>query len=349
MASIAQVAPTRIKGYPADSLRFDWLMTGLSFLFILGLHLDGWAHNHGQVDNSFFTPWHAVLYSAFGLVGLALVVTQFRNVSQGYSFTKALPRGYGLALIGVAIFAAAGAGDFVWHSVFGFEAKLATLMSPAHLALATGAFLFLSAPLRAAWHRKNLSGWRDLFPVVATLTFLLALFAFFVQYNGYLDKPEWIINRSNADDGMLQIFRFTSVFIQSALFSGLVLFALRRWQLPVGTMTFMLGVTTLLYFWVRHRFIVDHALVLAAPFIAGILLDGLLWTLHPSVEKIGWLRLFAFLMPFVLTLSYFGVLMAAYRISWSVHLWLGLTFFAGIIGLFMSYLVFPPIIEPDAE
>jgi hypothetical protein len=44
---------------------FDWIMTILSAVFISGLFLDGWAHTHGRVDETFFTPWHAVLYGGY--------------------------------------------------------------------------------------------------------------------------------------------------------------------------------------------------------------------------------------------------------------------------------------------
>src|SRR4029077_1895831 len=38
------------------SRRFDGLVAVLSAVFIGGLYLDGWAHVHGHVDQSFFTP-----------------------------------------------------------------------------------------------------------------------------------------------------------------------------------------------------------------------------------------------------------------------------------------------------
>ena len=38
-------------------------MSALSAWLVGGFFLDGWAHTHGKVDQSFFTPWHAVLYS----------------------------------------------------------------------------------------------------------------------------------------------------------------------------------------------------------------------------------------------------------------------------------------------
>lgn len=40
----------------AQAETFDWLMVVLSTFFVSGLLLDGWAHAHGKVDNSFFTP-----------------------------------------------------------------------------------------------------------------------------------------------------------------------------------------------------------------------------------------------------------------------------------------------------
>ncbi|MBC8171716.1 MAG: hypothetical protein H7X77_08585 [Anaerolineae bacterium] len=347
MATAARTSATRISGYPAANLRFDWLMAGLAFLFIIGLHLDGWAHNHGRVDETFFTPWHAVLYGSFGLVGLALVVTQFRNVSQGYSFTQALPRGYGLALVGVLIFGLSGGLDFVWHDLFGFEPDLEALMSPAHMALATGAFLFISAPLRAVWSRKQATGWRELAPAIISLTLLLAFFSFFTQYANYLNYPEWLIERRYTGDELLQIVRYGGIFLQSAFVSGLLLFGLRRWQLPVGTVTLMLTVSALLYFWMRNQFIAPYPLTIAAPIIAGILLDSLLLALRPSGVRIGAVRLFAFLTPAILILTYFAITIAAYGIIWSIHMWLGAVFIAGLVGLGMSYLVFPPVIETE--
>src|SRR5690349_306769 len=44
---------------------FDRLMMVLCCWFVGGLYLDGWAHDHGMVDKTFFTPWHAVLYSGY--------------------------------------------------------------------------------------------------------------------------------------------------------------------------------------------------------------------------------------------------------------------------------------------
>src|SRR5262245_27710062 len=54
-------------GRPEGGPRFDAFAALLSAAFVGGLFLDGWAHNHGKVDQSFFTPWHAILYSSYAI------------------------------------------------------------------------------------------------------------------------------------------------------------------------------------------------------------------------------------------------------------------------------------------
>ena len=46
---------------PVASSRIDWGVTVLSVWVIVGFYLDLWAHAHGRVDDTFLTPWHAIL------------------------------------------------------------------------------------------------------------------------------------------------------------------------------------------------------------------------------------------------------------------------------------------------
>ena len=110
-----------LEGYPAHSRWLDTLSIITSILFLLGLFLDGWAHNSIPELETFFTPWHAVLYSGYFSVAILIGITQYRNVAKGYAWSRALPQGYGLSLLGVGIFFIGGAGDMVWHTVFGIE------------------------------------------------------------------------------------------------------------------------------------------------------------------------------------------------------------------------------------
>ena len=73
----------RQSGYPLAGARFDLLATLLAVWVIVGVFVDVNAHNHGQVDDTFFTPWHFLLYSGvavngllFGIAGFEMTATQ---------------------------------------------------------------------------------------------------------------------------------------------------------------------------------------------------------------------------------------------------------------------------------
>ena len=75
--------------------------------------------------------------------------------------------------------------------------------------------------------------------------------------------------------------------------------------------------------------------------LAGLTADLLLNQLKPSGARPGALRFFALAVPSILYLFYFLDLAFTTGIPWSIHLWLGSTFMAGIVGLLLSYLWVP--------
>jgi hypothetical protein len=176
--------PAQVNEHPVGSVRFDWVVAGLSAWLLGGLYLDGWAHSHGKVDNSFFTPWHAVFYSGILTMFVVLVFNQRRNMAFGHAWQRALPKGYRLSLVGAALFLLGGALDFLWHTLFGIEVSLEALLSPSHLLLATSGVLVISGPMRAAWIRLpsgKAHGWTVLGPLVLSATLVLSVLTFFVS------------------------------------------------------------------------------------------------------------------------------------------------------------------------
>jgi Tol biopolymer transport system component len=151
---------------------------------VSGVIQDGWAHAHGKVDQSFFTPWHAILYSMMALNGIVLGSSAVRNALRGHSVRRALPYGYGLALTGVVVFAAGGVADLMWHTLFGIEADLDALLSPSHLVLAFAAMLIFSGPVRSIGRQydRDTGGWLHVGPVVPAFLAILTLFGFFLAY-----------------------------------------------------------------------------------------------------------------------------------------------------------------------
>ena len=139
-----------------SSLRFDWIMVIVSVWWLGGLFIDGWAHSNIPQLETFFTPWHAVFYSGYLAVFITLIVKILQNLRQsavstggtapslvmlvrnnlpGNRWTQAIPTGYELSLLGVAIFGISGIGDLTWHIIFGIERSTEALLSP--LALVT--------------------------------------------------------------------------------------------------------------------------------------------------------------------------------------------------------------------
>jgi hypothetical protein len=352
MATSTQLGTVRhrIESYPASNLKLDLLVSVLIFYFLCGLFLDGWAHNHGRVDNTFLTPWHAVLYSAFGLVGLTFVITQFMNVLKGHTWTRALPKGYGLGLIGVMIFAVGGGFDFWWHSTFGFEADVEALLSPAHMLLLSGALLFATVPLRAAWMRKGTTGgWAKLFPAMLSLICLFMVLTFFTQYSHYIGNSFALVEDPGRNSYITDVFNIQQFLIPAALLMGMLLLGIRRWELPRGFITLTMIVQTALMFWLRNQYVIDYKWVLIAPIAAGVVGDALLIWLKPSSERVWALRLFAFALPVVLYLLYFTLLITQYGTYWAIHMWLGVTVISGAVGLFLSYLSVPPTLKIEEE
>ena len=87
--------------------------------------------------------------------------------------------------------------------------------------------------------------------------------------------------------------------------------------------------------------------LMIAPLAAGLVGDGLLRRLKPSRENPLALRVFSFAVPFVLLVTYFLLLITSAGIWWVVHMWLGVSFFGAVIGVFLSYLVLPPALPQE--
>jgi hypothetical protein len=350
MANLAQsgnVAMREEGERPSSSLRTDWITILLSIWFLGGLFLDGWAHNNLSASlESFFTPWHAVFYSGFMVVAAYHAWLMWQNHHQGYAWLKSLPQGYELSFVGLIIFSAGGVGDMLWHEILGIETGIEALFSPTHLLLATGIALLVAGPLRSSgyrlktntadWHANN---WRTLFPMILSLTFLLSLFTFMAQF-AYAFTHPWVLlgqQRFGLDAELRQITGMMGAMLHSGLLMGLLLPTLRRWRLPVGTLTFVLTINAALMSVMQDEF-----LGMGAAVLTGIISDILLLKLHPSAQNPDKFRLFAFLLPFTLYSLFIITVEIVSDSWWSIHMLTGLPLLAGLVGFLLSYVTLPP-------
>ena len=334
-----------IPGYPEAGIGFEWLVVLSSLWILAGLFLDGWAHNNiPDLINTFFTPWHAVLYSGYIVMAVILGVTYIRNVRKGYNWSQSLPREYMLSLFGAVIFAVSGNLDFIWHSLFGFEAGVEALVSPSHLILAVGGVMMISGPLRAAWKQPYSQGQRMSWRALLSLFTVLGVFTFFTQFSNAFSHPHLLVGEEPAGDTYLSDVTLISyVLIPTALLMGFVLMAVLRWKLTPGSLTILLAGNSTLMFVMTLRYSGEQWPVLIAAVIGGMLADVLLVALKPSVERVKALRWFSFLVPALIFLLYFLALILTKGIWWNSNMWLGMIFFSGVLGLGLSWLAVPPL------
>ena len=330
--------------------RFDWIMSLLSAAFVGGLFLDGWAHSHGRVDNTFFTPWHAVLYGAWTACLLTLALTLLGNVVRGRSWREALPEGYGLSLAGALLWFAAGPADLLWHSLFGFEAGVDALLSPAHLLLALGLGLVVTGPIRAELRRGEsaLAGWSRQFPAVLSMASLLSAITFFMSLGHPLsnipaDATRFALVRARAAGWieLLQSAGVQGILAWIVVLMSAVFFLLGNRLAPTGSLTFLLTVNGAAMALMYPRGGYPFAPV-AALAVAGIVADVLRALLRPGADRPLAFRTFSFMVPAVIMLAYFASLALTRGIWWSVHVWSGTIVLSGAAGWLLGYVALPP-------
>src|SRR5215217_1008559 len=345
--------------------RLDWAMAGLGGWLVLGFYADLWAHRHGIVDNTFITPWHGLLYTGATsfLVGLGLLAV--RRLFPGRSTTAAglayvramlrperagglpvralrdaMPAGYRLSFLGSLVFVGAGLLDLVWHTAFGFEIDVETLLSPPHLLLATAGVLMASGPLRSIWYRARPvePGWDAQGPAVASLALVLCVFNAFTQYANpithVLASPAAEL-RSVVDVGMAVPFvregwGASEILVHAALLAGFALVGLRRRSLPPGALLVLVTAPTL-----AMIPIMDEWRFVPAAVVAGLVAEGL-------TRFVGYGRtrahdlVVAFALPAQWILLYFVTLRLTTGISWSPTLVVGAIELAGIVGVLLN-------------
>jgi hypothetical protein len=342
------------------NLRLDLTASMLAFWIIAGLFMDGFAHhNLPEPPESFFTPWHAVLYSGFAALAGFLIYQLVSNMRQGYAWRQAIPSGYSLSMIGIPIFGMTGIADMIWHQTFGFEVGVENLFSPTHMMLAVSGVLLISGPLLATWRRSDgetKPGWKTHFPAALALLMILSTLTFFTEYANTFSSPELVVRPEflilprglgiSRHDALFEYHRqiqgVLGIFMPMIITLGIILLGVRQRSLPVGSMTLLIGGNSLLMAVFHFKEISAYPQVLVAGLAGGLIADFIFWWLKPSTERTSALRIFAFVVPMLLTLLLLLILMGTVGIWWTLPIWTGVVFLSGVIGLLLSCIVVPP-------
>ena len=325
----------RDRGMVRATPAFEWTFVALTTWLMSGAYLDAWAHRHLARLETFFTPWHAVLYSGMFAVLAFLAINALRNQARGQSPSQVLPAGYGLSLVGCVLFGFGGVIDMFWHLRFGIEVSLAALVSPPHLLLMLALGLIVTGPLRAAWLRP---GTRAPLTAVVSAGLLLSMFTFFDQFDQPLVNPWAAVQASSpSTTAYIQQLGILGIMVQTALLMGVILYLLSRFTLPFGSLTLLVGLNGAML-----GSLEQHFDLIPVAIVGGLLADLVVLWLRPGPERVRALRIASFLGPIGVSSLYLLVIEVTRGIGWPITLWLGSILVSGAIGFLLSCLTVRP-------
>jgi hypothetical protein len=256
-----------------------------------------------------------------------------------------------LSLLGLGIFGSAGLFDFMWHSIFGFEVDTEALLSPPHLMLAAGGLLVVSGPLRVTWQRASAQdGWAELWPALISTLVMLSIFTFFTQFSNAFQYASVLAEESPIEQIYFwEVTTISYVLIPAGLIMGVILLLIYCWTLPRGTLVVFITGNALMMFLMGSSYSGEQWPVLIAALVGSIIAEVLYARMKPTAGRTRELRLFAFAVPFILYLLYFGILITTVGIWWRIHSCSKILMKMRIIPLAISYLISASVNTSDGN
>lgn len=311
MKTLTASAPPQSR--PDLAYRDQLALGGFGLWMVIGLFLDGWAHDNNKPE-TFFTPWHALLYSGFAASVLWGTLDRVRDGAKRRreGLEPRLPvAGQALTILGVVMFALGGVGDMAWHLAFGIEVDIEALVSPTHLLLMTGGLLVSTGPFRAARTtgslgiRPTLSAF---WPVVTSAALAGALGLFFTQYlNAFLLEDLTMGGEMGQAHGLASFLATTTVMLIPALV------LLTRWRTPPGTFT--------LYFAITGGLCITLEAAMAWPLLVVPLVAGI--TADVAAARLRSTAGVAAAATAVMWTAFFAVFAATRGVGWTADMWTG--------------------------
>jgi hypothetical protein len=317
------------RGDPRPNVR-DMVTELLGVWLLLAVFLDGWAHLNLPSLETFFTPWHAALYSGMLATAAWTALVIWRNRTRGQPLSQAPPPGYRGTAIGVVLFGVAGGLDLLWHEILGIEVSLDALVSPTHLLLGFSLFLILGTAVRSARAASRNGNFEWTPAALFAVVLMTGLGAFFLIYCSAFVRPgptALFVPTPVGTPGRLQaelpvVVSLTGYLLTTALIIAPFLFTLSASRRPArGIVTMLVAAAAWLpvaMVGLRPTAIAGAAGATAAAISADVLLARL-----PQ----AWLnRRLPAVTAGIAALLWTGQLVAfavADGIRWPVSLWLG--------------------------
>jgi hypothetical protein len=305
------------------------------------MYVDAWAHHHLFFE-TFFTPWHALLYSG--------AAANFLFLSIAWAVRgRVLPSGYELSLAGSVLFGIGGFADLIWHAIFGIERDFAAILSPTHLVLMLSAGLIVSGPFRAAW-RSNVPSLP--FSGAWSLALVMAVLLFFMQdlhpFTAQWPNPRWLVDHSGLipNPGTTRVSEMVgmdNMVLTTAVLIGSALLVTVRFELRTGQALLLTAIPT-----TAVVFTYAPDLIILVVVLAGAFGEALRPLLQPSARRTKELRLYVVLLTLFLWGLHMWGLAATNGTVWPIHAEAGVVVVSVVGAWLLTYLAFPPR-QPAAQ
>ena len=254
---VAFLLNKRLGGLPKIGERhYDVLVLILGLWCLGGLLTDAFAHISGVVDDTFFTPWHAIWYSGATAYGLYITYAILPEeglthlIKHPFQALDSVAPHHKPGVYGIVIFGIAGFGDMIWHELLGVENNTDILLSPTHIGLFIGLIMSVTAPMWSAWPdaKSGTSGVKSQLLLVFGVGAAWAVLMLMFRYSNLWFRPLQHFCYSGSTDfcdygnynEALEI-GLQSLWLQALLTSGALILFLRRWQPARGSMFILFG------------------------------------------------------------------------------------------------------------
>ncbi|GAB3402252.1 hypothetical protein [Flindersiella endophytica] len=305
----------------------------------IGVFVDANAHSNLTVPETFFTPWHAVLYSGYAATATWIAWLVYRNLRAGRRGRAAVPAGYLAAVVAVPLFALGGIGDLFWHTFIGIETTINVLFSPSHLALVVSIVVLMTTPLLRARAATADPVGRRFIPILVGLGLGTGIALMFTGYGTALrGDAAAIVDAISVKGGPVSMASVLAarLFITNFALLIPVLLLVQRWRPPFGSVT-LLYVPPLLFGGVVAGF--RNLTTLLSVLAAGLVVDLLIRWLRPSPDARVRFCTFAGLASLAIWTLYIGVAMVLEGRVPIPELFTGMPVVQGIFGVLLAALL----------
>ena len=312
----------------------DWGFAALSAALIFAGYYDAWINRHLLVR----TWEHVMPQAAWAAATLYLAVWGLLLWRRERDQRSVLPEGYGLSVVGCAVFLSGIVINLWWADAFGSDFGVPALFRPPNLLEIGGAALIVSGPLRASVGRGELMAGPT---AVVSAALLLAAVTFFMQFDHpYIDLyaalPAPPATRYDMFDYKEEILGALGLLMQTAAVTGVILWTLRQTRLPVGSITLILTVAG----FAAAAELGRYQLVFV-PLAVGLVSELAVILLRPRADRDLGMRMFAVMVGALLSGLYLVDIALGPGIWWPPDMVFGSVVACALVGGLMSYVIFP--------